>query len=827
MSDTELNPNTEHFDVFLCHNSEDKAEIRHIADELLRRGIRPWLDEREIRPGQLWQATLEEQIHTIKATAVFVGKSGISPWQQMEIRTFIDQFVKRACPVIPVILSSATGTPELPIFLQNFHWVDFRKNHPDPYEQLISGVAGTKSGPEMEKASGNVLLDPGQDDAERRLYSPIANQPDEVDLRQLGILRDRVEEYWVNGVLKQSLYREVLLLLGKRTMDDVVERPPWKYDVVDLPERCRDVLLQDYTIYTIFDATGLLLILGEPGSGKTMSLLELAAVLINRAKDDPKERVPIVLNLSSWQKNQSLEEWIAAELSAKYRVPKSIAKAWLKQDYLVPLLDGLDEVQPANQPDCVTAINTFIETHNPSGIVVCSRLMEYQWLTKKLKLNGAICIEPLSPRDVSNFLVAGGPQLVRLRQAMNCDPVLQDLAQTPLMLSIMSLVCEGADGKALSLDEADSPTTRREQILRLYVERMFERKGSNKSLFAKDQTMGWISWLARKMKEQSQSVFMVEELQYLWLSSSGQQRAYEALTAVGIGLVSGMVIGFIGGLAIWLFSGLVNEFIGGLVNGLFFGLLIGLVIVPLRWLGIMSENEIHPVEAIRWERELLWEALLMGSKMGSKVAQFAVGGGVVAGGLLLLFDVVQKGLLDYSIVRATSFLLDVFGVLVGILLVGLVLLILGCLSSGFVNLGKVDKAIPNQGINLSMRNGLSGLSVGGVVGGMIGALIALPGHTDEGVMLWLVFYVLVFGLPIGFDRGGSAVVKHYALRLVLWLTGSTPFRFIPFLDHCAKLILLKKVGGGYMFIHRTLLEYFAALPPPDATVKKVLPDSVP
>jgi hypothetical protein len=40
----------------------------------------------------------------------------------------------------------------------------------------------------------------------------------------------------------------------------------------------------------------------------------------------------------------------------------------------------------------------------------------------------------------------------------------------------------------------------------------------------------------------------------------------------------------------------------------------------------------------------------------------------------------------------------------------------------------------------------------------------------------------------------------------------TPFRFVVFLDYCAKLILLKKVGGG--FIHRMQLEYFAELESP-------------
>ena len=64
------------------------------------------------------------------------------------------------------------------------------------------------------------------------------------------------------------------------------------------------------------------------------------------------------------------------------------------------------------------------------------------------------------------------------------------------------------------------------------------------------------------------------------------------------------------------------------------------------------------------------------------------------------------------------------------------------------------------------------------------------------------------------------MIKHYALRLILWLNGYTPFNFIKFLDHCAKLILLKKVGGGYIFIHRMLLDYFADIPTQHTSVKR-------
>ncbi|MBT8367680.1 MAG: toll/interleukin-1 receptor domain-containing protein, partial [Deltaproteobacteria bacterium] len=63
---SEPSTNTETFDVFLCHNSEDKPEIRKIARQLTENGIKPWLDENQIQPGELWQNVLVEKINNIK-----------------------------------------------------------------------------------------------------------------------------------------------------------------------------------------------------------------------------------------------------------------------------------------------------------------------------------------------------------------------------------------------------------------------------------------------------------------------------------------------------------------------------------------------------------------------------------------------------------------------------------------------------------------------------------------------------------------------------------------------------------------------------------------
>src|SRR5262249_31211844 len=72
------------FDVFLCHNTVDKHYAKHIGKQLKEQGILPWLDEWELQPGLPWQKLLEEQIERIKSAAVFVGRDGLGPWQNLE-----------------------------------------------------------------------------------------------------------------------------------------------------------------------------------------------------------------------------------------------------------------------------------------------------------------------------------------------------------------------------------------------------------------------------------------------------------------------------------------------------------------------------------------------------------------------------------------------------------------------------------------------------------------------------------------------------------------------------------------------------------------------
>ncbi|HEY5743793.1 MAG TPA: toll/interleukin-1 receptor domain-containing protein [Terrimicrobiaceae bacterium] len=128
----------------LVENSEEKEAVRALNESLKALSIRTWLDEEQLVPGRPWQDELEAQIANIRSAIVCVGPSGRGPWQQVELRAFIQEFVRRSLPVIPVILPTCKTIPELPVFLRQFMWVDLRKERPDPLQMLKWGITGRK-----------------------------------------------------------------------------------------------------------------------------------------------------------------------------------------------------------------------------------------------------------------------------------------------------------------------------------------------------------------------------------------------------------------------------------------------------------------------------------------------------------------------------------------------------------------------------------------------------------------------------------------------------------------------------------------------------------
>ncbi|HUM68438.1 MAG TPA: NACHT domain-containing protein, partial [Chloroflexota bacterium] len=296
-----------------------------------------------------------------------------------------------------------------------------------------------------------------------------AHPPTERRRKQL-ILLEKVENFWVNGVLEKAVGETMLLDVAWERYDTAVAHP-WQ----ELLETAQPTAADIPGVFTATDRA--LLILGSPGSGKTITLIALARTLISRAHAEATQPIPVILNLASWAENRSsLADWVVAELTAKYQVPRNLGRDWLEADDLILLLDGLDEVTPHHQAACIQAINQFRQTHGLTGIVVCSRLVDYQSAQTPLKLSGAIRLLPLSSTQIEAYLTAVHIPTDRARHAIVRDSILGEMVQSPLMLRVLS--DSYRPDTAVNITPSTDSETRRRQVFETYVNQALARSGA-------------------------------------------------------------------------------------------------------------------------------------------------------------------------------------------------------------------------------------------------------------------------------------------------------------------------------------------------------------
>ena len=63
--------------IFLCHASEDKAQVREVYHQLKALGFAPWLDEVDILPGQDWDYEIERALETSDFVMVFLSTRSV------------------------------------------------------------------------------------------------------------------------------------------------------------------------------------------------------------------------------------------------------------------------------------------------------------------------------------------------------------------------------------------------------------------------------------------------------------------------------------------------------------------------------------------------------------------------------------------------------------------------------------------------------------------------------------------------------------------------------------------------------------------------------
>jgi len=346
-------------------------------------------------------------------------------------------------------------------------------------------------------------------------------------------------------LLEQTLQGAALLELGLSHKPGAVSSAAAL--VLRLPHQPERPLPFGTSLLSVYDeAEQELLILGEPGAGKSTLLLELAQHLVERVEQEQSHPLPVILPLSSWAVKQlPLRDWMWEQVALLYDVPRHLSQQWVQEEHLLPLLDGLDEMEAPVRAACIVAINSYHREHlHP--LVVCSRTAEYDTASthEQLALHSAVVVQPLTRQQVDTSLREAGKPMAGLRAALKQNPVLQELAITPLWLSVLILTYQGK--AARDLPKLGSRQQQQQQIFTHYSQRMIERKG-NPVRYPLQSTRTRLAWLAQQMREHNQTVFYLEQLQPDWLPER-RRPFYQWSVGLVFGLVSGLVSGLAYGL---------------------------------------------------------------------------------------------------------------------------------------------------------------------------------------------------------------------------------------------------------------------------------------
>jgi hypothetical protein len=541
-------------------------------------------------------------------------------------------------------------------------------------------------------------------------------------------------------------------------------------------------------IKSLLETKNGLLIVGEPGAGKTVLLLNAALNLLEKTNFAAKEAFPVIFNLASWndKEYENFGEWLKSMLVSGNGLSKDFAALLLKEKRLILLLDGLDElarnedktVAAKNRAACLKALNNYLDGEKN---VICCRIDEFvamqQNTAQDAPVSAKVEVLNLTEAEVLNELqkAQNHKDTKHHASAKNLSEIfvkeenaaLRKVLCTPFYITVALEVFYKHIPDEINLPKDEDKL--RTYLIEKYVERKLD-KTLNPNNFDKEKTMQWLKWLAKLMEKKQIITFELADLQPIDLIT---YRHY----ILSVGLVSGLVSGLFNGLVYGLYGGL--KF--GLILGLEYGLLFGLGMTSSISFGKynISSARIVNLDISRllnlnyWKKTLL--PLCVGLFIGLLVGLFDnLGIGLGIGlfyGLAFCLLFASEGLKKNERV---TYLQNPYQRIYGGFFVNLVFAFVISLTLICFTLS----------LNYMARSILNIISIS--------------------LMLSVIFFLLMLTI-------NTALFFHSCLRFCLYLEDSMPLRYATFLDYASSLRILEKDGGHWRFRHQNLQVYFADL----------------
>jgi hypothetical protein len=581
-----------------------------------------------------------------------------------------------------------------------------------------------------------------------------------------------------------------------------------------------------------------LLVVGEAGAGKTVLAVRLlldqlhhrAALTDDLRIDTP---VPVRVNVAGWDGGGDFTSWMASRLGIDYPLDPKVAQALTEAGYILPVLDGLDEMDPpdAEPHRARVALDRLNEPpwRNRAVVVMCrtgvyARIRE---LRGDAGLHGAttITLQPLSPTQICDYLQQYRDQLGVPEDAWGAvtdqighdpDGPLATALRTPWLLGL-AVTALGRDHRTATQLAACRDTTEiRDRLFAALIPAAIQgarRTGPTRD-YTEQKVQTWMHTLAQHLERRRAEGMGGTEITLGEVWALAGARRGRALYAVVTGLTNGLAMGLLIRLVLGLppLAHLFLPWVGRPLPGLFawgLGLLFGLWSALVLW---KRETDPKPRKGIT-RKGIRWYALRISgrSEMPEPGAprRFAwrVPGrsrwrkGLAAGLVPVLWNVPYlvssaSGLTPQRVFGALSV---VSGISIG-LTIGL-----GTNAEDRLALGQDARRV----IHDDLVAGLISAAWAGVCGLAAGLAIGFSMGRAHVLVFGLVG--LVVGVVAGMSGLVPAVCGRYAIASLLFaFTEIFPARPVQFLEWARNAGLLRVTGIAYQFRHDTYQQWLAA-----------------
>jgi DNA polymerase III delta prime subunit len=306
-----------------------------------------------------------------------------------------------------------------------------------------------------------------------------------------------------------------------------------------------------------------LVVLGPPGSGKSVFAMVLTLEILARRK--PGSPVPVLFPIAAWiPSNETLHEWMTDYLAENYQLAgaesqeyQSTARNLVTGDRLLPILDGLDEIADHLRPAALLQLNHSLSQGQP--LVLTCRDEEYRDAVERgdvLTLAAVVQLQPLDPATVMKYLLETTPTG---RRSAKWEPVFEHLKakpggalamvlRTPLMISLARTIYgENPRDPAELLEEPLQNFVTLEQHLldqvipATYPDRHDQSPG-RRVLWNADEVTSWLTFLSRHQSPSNSSDIAWWQLEVA-VPRIVNKLAEGLLGGLVVGIVFGPVIG--------------------------------------------------------------------------------------------------------------------------------------------------------------------------------------------------------------------------------------------------------------------------------------------